>query len=194
LLLKWFILIFLSLFMYAHPVMWKGAQDYSIRYSDSLSDLYAYYTLSRYTAVGFHVNDSTASNTGIYAHVNRRLLRKNTNGAQQNVYGLLGLGIQDGDPAIHGSIEWDWESQKYFSSVKVMGYTTGSTGIRARLGFAPYIADFSELHTWLMVEYESSNSLKPYTTLTPLIRLFKGEYLMEVGIGTRSFLTVMVHF
>ncbi|MEK9728031.1 MAG: hypothetical protein VW397_08015 [Candidatus Margulisiibacteriota bacterium] len=192
--LKFFMLIFLSLLTYAHPVMWKGAQDYSIRYSESLSDMYAYYTLSRYTAIGFHINDSMANRTGIYAHVNRRLFRNNTNGAQQNVYGLLGLGAQDEAPAIHASIEWDWESQKYFLSVKGTGYTTGLTGIRARWGFAPYVADFSDLHTWLMIEYESNNSLKPYTTLTPLIRLFKGQYLIEVGIGSRSFLAVMVHF
>ena len=58
-------LIFLSLFMYAHPVMWKGAQDYSIRYSESFSDIYGYYTLSRYSAVGLHIVDSIANNIGV---------------------------------------------------------------------------------------------------------------------------------
>ena len=73
-----------------------------------------------------------------------------------------------------------------------MGYTM-LTMVRARLGFSPYDADFKDLHTWVMIEYESSHSLKPYHTLT-LVRLFKGHYLMELGIGPRSFLAVMVHF
>ncbi len=187
-------LIYLSLFMDAHPVMWKGAQDYSIRLSSDIRDLYGYYTMGRYTAIGFHINQ-VQHDTGVYAHLNRRFIRINTPGSQQNLYGLLGLGMAGDRFAVNGSLEWDWESQRYFTSIKGFTYSARTMNIlRTRVGFAPYVSDFNGLNTWLMLEYESNNMIQPYQFLTPLIRLFKGQYLFELGFGSRSFVAIMVHF
>ena len=96
--------------------------------------------------------------------------------------------------AVNGALEWDWESQRYLTSIKVYLFRQINAYFEARLGFAPYVADFNGLNTWLMLEYESNNTIHPYHSLTPLVRLFKGQYLFEFGFGSRSFVAMMVHF
>ena len=51
----------------------------------------------------------------------------------------------------------------------------------ARVGWAPYEGDTGDLHTWLMVEVDRREHLEEATTVTPLIRFFKGQALLEVG-------------
>ena len=54
----------------------------------------------------------------------------------------------------------------------------------ARLGIAPYIGDYGDLHTWLMVELWHIPDNDDQFTLTPLVRFFKDVHLVEVGIST----------
>ena len=48
---------------------------------------------------------------------------------------------------------------------------------------------------WKGVEYQSNTLDQQYVNaIIPLIRLFKDNYLFEVGFGDLYFVTVMVHF
>jgi len=67
----------------------------------------------------------------------------------------------------------------------------------ARLGFAPYIADFDGYHSWLMLQYSNhieggSNS----STVMPVVRVFKDNILLEYGsdFSTAHFVAAMFHF
>jgi hypothetical protein len=51
----------------------------------------------------------------------------------------------------------------------------------ARVGWAPYEGDTGSLHTWLMVEIDHREQIKEDTTVTPLVRFFKGAALLELG-------------
>ncbi len=47
-------------------------------------------------------------------------------------------------------------------------------------GVAPYIGDYGDLHTWLMIKVKE-NSYTNTSSLYPLVKLFKGSALIEFG-------------
>jgi hypothetical protein len=51
------------------------------------------------------------------------------------------------------------------------------------LGIAPYIGDYGDLHTWLMLHVEHKPAEQDNFTVTPMVRFFKGTNLVEVGIS-----------
>ena len=51
----------------------------------------------------------------------------------------------------------------------------------ARFGWAPYAGDTGELHTWLMLEIDRRGHFDDKTSVTPLLRFFKGPALLELG-------------
>ena len=57
------------------------------------------------------------------------------------------------------------------------------------MGITPYIGEFGDLHTWLMlqVEHHPEEELESeQLIITPLVRLFKGAYLTEFGINSNG--------
>lgn len=124
---------------------------------------------------------------------NHLLLRKNTTISQANLYlkSETGFSVQHdhAEPNLRLGLSGDWETRRYFVSYELSerysgDYDDGSFHQKARLGIAPYIAPYGSLHTWLMLQFEhhpeeiSSSKFR----VTPLVRLFKGDYLTEFGI------------
>ena len=54
------------------------------------------------------------------------------------------------------------------------------------MGVAPYIGDYGDTHTWLMLQVDHNPSQDDDITFTPLIRVFKGEYLAEAGVSDQG--------
>lgn len=79
----------------------------------------------------------------------------------------------------------DWETRSLFASYEMRAVDLGQLGNQtmhaARVGWAPYEGDTGDLHTWLMIEVDRREHLEEATTVTPLIRFFKGPALLEVG-------------
>lgn len=50
-----------------------------------------------------------------------------------------------------------------------------------RVGVAPYIGDFGDLHTWLMLEVQHDPETEEPVTVTPLVCFFRGVQLVELG-------------
>lgn len=61
----------------------------------------------------------------------------------------------------------------------------------ARVGLAPYVAEFGALHTWLMLQVDQrpqaliDEGMEEFT-VTPLLRFFKGPVLIEIGWSTNN--------
>ena len=53
---------------------------------------------------------------------------------------------------------------------------------KTRLGYAPYIARYGDIHTWLMYELQHMPEMNNTLTSSVLIRLFKSTNLVELGI------------
>lgn len=121
--------------------------------------------------------------------VNNLLKRWNKPASQANIYLKSGLGLASSDgthrPAAFTGVAMDWEDQRWFTSYSVKAMTAGSIDgamrQKARVGVAPYIGDYGDLHTWLMLETAHQPNDTTPVTVTPLIRLFQGPVLIEAG-------------
>lgn len=121
--------------------------------------------------------------------LNNLLKRWNGKGEQANLYLKSGLGIatnvDDVDPAAFTGLATDWETRRYFASYENRFLWANDSAKfakhTARVGIAPYIGDYGDLHTWLMLQADYNPGQKDNFSVTPLVRFFKGDYLLEVG-------------
>jgi hypothetical protein len=112
---------------------------------------------------------------------------------QGNFYLTGGLGTaKDESPNKLGSdtasfvgVMADWETRTLFVSYEARFLEQGALGNysmhAARFGWAPYAGDTGELHTWLMLEVDRREHFEDKTSVTPLLRFFKGPALLELG-------------
>jgi hypothetical protein len=93
----------------------------------------------------------------------------------------------------------DYETRRIFASYEArLMYAKDvekSAWQRARLGVAPYLANYDQINTWLMVQVDrydekhfSSHhvSALPSTDVTPLVRLMYKTFMVEGGISFRG--------
>ena len=130
--------------------------------------------------------------------------RWNEKDFQANIYGYAGAGLMrfasTNGSAILGAVETDVESRKYFALGKVEWMRPSDGPILRqyvlKLGIAPYEAEFNELASWFMIQYQFHSALLRKRALTPLIRLFYRNVLWETGMSLDGDLMVnlMFHF
>lgn len=123
---------------------------------------------------------------------NRLLKRWNEADSQGNIFMLSGAGIatRGDEKAAVGwlGMEADWESRRYYVSyenrVIGSGVIDESFMQRARIGIAPYIANYDGWHPWLMLQVDHRPRNDDEIVLTPLVRVFNSEVLGEAGISS----------
>jgi len=129
------------------------------------------------------------------AQLNYLVKRFNKPKSQANIYLKNGLGVAYSDhgkfvnetsEAAFSELAMDWEDRRLFVSYSARGTYAGDIDKfamqKARVGVAPYIGDYGDLHSWIMLELEHNPEAKgDEVTLTPLLRFFKDVYLFEVG-------------
>ena len=139
---------------------------------------------------------------------NLLLKRINMPKSQANFYLKSGIGAALADPfgraetssaAAFGGFLADWEDRRLFVSYENMGMFAGRIDKffeqKARVGVAPYIGDYGDLHTWLMLEVKHE-ATKDNITFTPLLRFFYGNLLAEIGASNEEkiFTHLMINF
>jgi hypothetical protein len=137
--------------------------------------------------------------------LNNLLYRVNNNDSQANFYLLSGAGVAYSDwnhfhnktqAAGFSGIEADWEDRRFFvlyaNRITYAGDIAKEFRQKARVGVAPYIGEYGDLHSWLMLQVDHTPSEADNFTVTPLIRLFKGTNLFEAGVSNRG--TILVNF
>ncbi len=124
--------------------------------------------------------------------LNKLIKRWNKPASQANFYIKSGVGsIQsddnDNDVGIFTGVSLDWEDRRFFTYYENRLYEAGNVDRfftqKARIGIAPYLGDYGDLHTWLMLQVDHSPKKDDPITVTPLVRLFKSEYLTEIGVS-----------
>jgi hypothetical protein len=123
---------------------------------------------------------------------NELLYRRNTKNSQTNLYfkaiplftkwgGSLGIAGDSETRRFFGSYEWVQEYNMYEPRSTAHHF--------ARVGVAPYVAEFNNLHLWFMLQahqYMYSQRESATIVWTPLVRLFKGPVLAELGSNLQS--------
>lgn len=128
--------------------------------------------------------------------LNSLVKRWNTRESQANFYIKTGVGVAHTDKGEFDSqtnlagfsgIALDWEDRRFFTSYENSYMEAGSIDSyfsqSARVGIAPYIGDYGDLHTWLMLQVDHSPEDEHEVTVTPLVRFFKDVHLVEAGVS-----------
>ncbi|MGA0433402.1 MAG: hypothetical protein ACO3MC_06960 [Luminiphilus sp.] len=158
------------------------------------SSALVHYTPAPSWSIGLRTEVNRDNDYAIYS-VHPTLLAKRWFGKdyQGNLYFHGGIGVAsgvDGNPlrdetAVYGGIMADWETRSLFAGYRSRYLDAGHFGDQfmhaARVGYAPYEGDSGDLHTWLMLEIDHRPEEEVPITATPLVRLFKGPLLLEVG-------------
>ncbi|MCD6035981.1 MAG: hypothetical protein K0R63_1722 [Rickettsiales bacterium] len=186
--------------VYARPVSYAGGwMAMQMNDGDGHSLLLNYSPTAKYSVgyKGEYWNEKEWQFHGV--GLNNLLYRWNNPDSQGNLYLSSGAGVAysdfgtyDGKAQAAGftGIIADWEDRRFFVSYEnrltYAGDIDQSFTERGRLGIAPYVAEYGALHTWFMVQFDHKPGMEDVFTVTPLVRLFKGSALVEVGVSDQK--------
>ncbi|MEO1323142.1 MAG: hypothetical protein AAFV59_09065 [Pseudomonadota bacterium] len=176
----------------ARPVSYPDGWTVMQRNNGNFSALHLHYSPTFTDSLGLYTERNWEADwhfTGV--QYNRLVKRWNQRHAQANLYFKAGAGQADpfGDGADVKAAGFigvgaDWETRRWFTSYEARAYDFGFTQDArqaARVGVAPYIGDYGDLHTWLMLEVLNQPEAATPTTVTPLVRFFYDVQLLEIG-------------
>jgi hypothetical protein len=190
-------IIFIADQSHARPVSYPGGYTLMESHMNDMTSINLHYTVDKDNAVGYlaeYREDSDWLFNGVsWNHI---LLRKNMPASQLNFYLKSGAGVaysnygdfeDKTEPEAFTGIALDWEDRRYFTMYENRSTYAGdinkSFEQSVMLGIAPYIGDYGDLHTWLMLHVEHKPAEQDNFTVTPMVRFFKGTNLVEVGIS-----------
>ncbi len=155
------------------------------------------YTITPNYAVGWYdkweENERDGKDFSVHGpEFNTLIHRWNLPDGQANIFNSTGAGIADGDGKTRGaawsSMMADYETRRVYSSYEVRGMfaddINASVWQRARVGVAPYLANYDDIATWFMVQVDDHPSKTDTYVVTPLVRLFYQSSLVEVGYSS----------
>ena len=178
----------------ARPVSYAGGWTLIETSNRASSAGLLHYTLNYNLSVGARYEWQRGSDTRVTA-IQPTFLAKRWFGRdyQANLYFSGGIGtaerdvggIENSETAKFVGVMADWETRSLFVSYEGRRMHLGQLGNQtmhaARVGWAPYEGDTGALHTWLMLEVDHREHMDERTSVTPLLRFFKGPALLEVG-------------
>lgn len=186
------ILIALTLPLHANarPVSYPEGWTVMQRNASDFSSLHVHYSPTFQDSIGLYTErnwDGDWHYTGL--QYNRLVKRWNNKASQANVYFKTSVGAVkpfEGETQLGGFVEVsaDWETRRWFTEYRLRARDVGVDQDIihiARLGVAPYIGDYGDLHTWLMVDIEHHPEDNENLLATPIVRFFYGVQLVEVG-------------
>jgi len=189
------VLFFYCFELQARPVSYAGGWTVASQNNQIQNRVQLHYSPSENHSLGsIFIKDREFDQELLGFQWNYLLNRKNTKKSQRNLY----LTTQLGDALGFESNGWanigiigDWETRKYFLSYGANtfygdNFNEGEFNHSARIGIAPYIADYGSVHTWLILQLENRPERENELLVTPVIRLFRGDYLFEIGANTNS--------
>lgn len=181
----------------ARPVSYPGGWTVMQMNNGDMSAAHIHYSPTFRDSIGLYSERNWGEDwhfTGV--QYNRLVKRWNTPTSQANLYLKAAAGQADpfGDGADVEAAGFvgvgaDWETRRWFVSYEGRAYDLGfdkTARQSARIGVAPYVGDYGDLHTWLMLQVENQPESDTPTTLTPLVRFFYDVQLLEIGYTPES--------
>jgi len=177
----------------ARPISYPGGWAAMTMNDADSNSINLQYSPSASYSIGYTGEYQRTDETTLHVmQVNILAKRWNNPDSQGNFYIESGLGITDKN----NHITTDWEDRRYLIAYRnrlSFGSDLGEDFVQwGRAGITPYIGDYGDLHTWLMVEVRHSPENMDPVTVTPLIRLFKDTNMVEAGVSNTG--NVMFNF
>ena len=177
------ILTAISFGLEARPISYSGGSTIMAFSENMKNSIYYHYSPSYKYSIGIEVlKDKYFNDDYSYARFTYLINRKNTEKSQRNLYfqsGISSKGLSEYFYGVHG----DWETRRLF-----IGFGLKETKKQIQeffeqyyqIGVAPYLGDYGDLHTWVMLK-SKKNSLTEKWSTYPVLKLFKGDSLIEIG-------------
>ena len=128
------------------------------------------------------INDRYYNDQYISIRSTYLLDRKNTKASQRNLYLTASISTKSDDDLYYG-VHGDWETRRYFTSFSILDKRASQkdyTENEVQIGIAPYLGEYNQLHTWIMLKSKEDTRDDKWKTY-PFIKVFKGDFLIEVG-------------
>ena len=182
------ILAFLCGIIEARPISYSGGSTIMSN-SDNMRDtVYYHYSPTYKYSLGLEaVKDDYFNTDYSYLRFTYLIDRKNTNYSQRNLYfqsGLNSKGFNNNFYGIHG----DWETRRWFIGFGYKKISHDSIDYEDKFiqfGLAPYLGEYGDFHTWIMVK-SKKNSLTENWSTFPVLKFFKGNFLIEFGYNDET--------
>ena len=172
----------------ARPVSYSGGSTLMAFFNDLQDSVYFHYSPTHQYALGAeYVRDKLFNQNYVYLRSTFLLHRNNTDDSQSNLYVQAGF-RPDGFERYFLGVQGDWETRRLYAA---FGYQWVGGDIKdhfnryLQLGFAPYLGDYGDLHTWIMVK-SKNNTLTDEWSTYPVLRFFKGSAFLEVGYDPKG--------
>lgn len=169
-----------------------------------------FYTIKPYWSVGYEADYWRTDEFFLQTAQTAWLLKRwNLPDAQANLYARGGIGAAysdagsfDGHWQAAGSagIAFDAENRRLYGAYENRYVEAGDIfdGFeqKARVGVAPYVAEYGALHTWLILQLDHRPWSDDEISWTPMVRFFKGDILVEAGVSDngKPLFNVMIRF
>jgi MerR family Zn(II)-responsive transcriptional regulator of zntA len=154
------------------------------------------YTIDPKLAVGLYAKKENGGKEfeTVGPQINTLIKRWNFPDGQGNIFNMTGAGVSryhgDNEFSAWSSILADYETRRIFTSYEIRGMYAGdiekSVWQRARVGFAPYLANYDDLNTWFMVQVDHHPAKDDTVVVTPLVRFFYKTTLVEAGYSSNN--------
>ena len=181
-------LLLFSTISETRPISYPGGSTV-MAFTDNLKDsLYYHYSPSYRYSIGLEsLKHKVLDQDYSYVRFTYLLNRKNTQNSQRNLYFQSGVSLNGVNNHFYG-VHGDWETRRWFSG---FGYKQERREIEdyseqvVQLGLAPYLGEYGDFHTWIMIKTKK-NSLSGSWSTYPLLKCFKGDFLIEFGYNDKT--------
>jgi hypothetical protein len=200
-----YLLLLLPSYLKAHPVSYQDSLLIASQHSDIQGEQLLIYSQTYYLGLG--LSATRLQKDWIYApQISLLAKRWNLPAAQANIYLYGGYGVLDRDSknSTDGitriGTQIDYETRKIFSAIKYRRFDTfndyNADTYTLQLGFAPYLAGFEELNTWLISEWSYTPKYKANGDGTLFLRFFYKNIYWEIGSSFEgeTMFNFMVHY
>ncbi len=184
----------------ARPVSYPGGWTTMLMNDGDKNTAHVHFSPSVKYSIGYKFEYWRDREFTLHAiQVNSLVKRWNKKHSQANFYLKAGIGMAEtkldtidssSEAAGFIGIATDWEDRRYFVSYQNRYTKAGKLADfyqqSARVGWAPYVGDYGDLHTWLMLQVDHMPEAENNLTITPLVRLFKGVHMLEAGMNNRG--------
>lgn len=181
----------------ARPISYPGGWTILETKDGDSTTLATTYTVTKDYALGYKgeyfEDEQWQMHTATFDYIISKI---NMEGSQANFYLKNGLGFAHSDfekfddkneLAAYTGFSADWEDRrfmvKYENRATYAGDIDKSFMQKTMFGVAPYIGDYGDLHTWIMLDVMHMPDMEDKVSFTPYLRFFKDTNMFEVGVS-----------
>jgi hypothetical protein len=188
----------------AHPVAFQGSTGIMGYHSAGMMDMEVNHSVRYWFAPALQAlrfSEGTQKPDYALGKLNFLAYRLNKRNYQANLYlhGGGGYSLLRKNGVFHGGITADIEDRKrYFLAQWDLIRSSRQTEAvfwKVRAGFAPYLGDFKDIHTWFILEANRKSVGERRVQIVPTLRFFVQNVLWEVGssLGGEIHLNYIIH-